>query len=329
MKVTLLYLALFFIALTGGLFYLNKTSFFAPESKEIKSPTLKKVKVGYMPFTSNWVMFLALEKGFFMDEGLEVEPISFTSGTDALNALAQGNIAVHAINTYTDLFNLEARTPGSFKLLIIQQTSNQASNEALIVSQDSSIKEVKQLTGKKIGITPGVFTEAMIKKAFENEIDFTKNTQIIKLPPQAQLAALENGDIDALLAYEPAITIGQEKGTTTILEDHPWRRVQEPFPVGGYTISTKFANENPEVTEKVTKALIRSLEYGAQYPDQIVAATAKFTNLNEELVKKLRQNENIMTKDLSPDYFDETAKLYFDLGQVEVIIDNANLKYDN
>lgn len=329
MKNKVIILVALVLAVVLAILYFNRSMFnslLSANNPQVES--LTKVKVGYMPFTSNWVMFLALEKNMFKDEGLDVEAISFISGTDAANALAQGDIAVHAINTFTDLLNIEARTPNSFKVLIVQQVSNQASNEALIISSNSSIKTLKQLTGKKIGVTPGIFSEAMVKKAYEKEIDFTKGTQIVKLPPQTQLASLEQGQIDALLAFEPTITIGLEKNSVTILDDHPFKRVAEPFPVGGYTISIKFMQDNPEVTKKIARVLLSALEYGTNNPEDVTKAVAKFTNTSESVVSKLRPNSNIPVSSLSEDYFSNIADLYLSLGQVETKVDTSSFRYD-
>lgn len=304
-------------------FYRNSTT----TTVSPNTSALNTVKVGYQPFTGNWVMFLAVEKGMFKDEGINIEPISFSSGTDALNALAKGDIAVHAINTYVDLMNLEARTPGAFRLFIVQETSDQYPTEALLIRKDSPIKTVGELTGKKIGVIPGVFSETMVKNAFKNVIDFSGNTQIVKIPPANQLAVLENGQIDALLASDPTITIGLSKGTVAILEDHPWKRVQEPFPVGGFTISTQYIKDNPEIAKKIVKVLLRSLDHGTKNRPEVIKTTAKFTKLDEDLVAHVRQVHNLKVSELPADYFDNVAKLFYNVGLVNVNVSTSNFRY--
>lgn len=326
MKKTIPFLLLALVIVAGAIFFFNKNQKSQPVSEQ---PTeLTKVKVGYMPFAANWAMFLALDHNMFKDEGLDVEPVMFTSGTDAANALAQGEIAAHAINTFADLLNVEARTPGTFKMLIVQQLSDEMNNEALVVSKDSSITSIEQLTGKKIGITPGVFSEVMIQKAYENEINFDKGTQLIKLPPQSQLSALESGQIDGLIAYEPLITTGLANDSIRVLDYHSYGRVKEPFPVGGYTLSTKSMKENPEIAKKVATVLLRALEYGEQNPSETVPVVAHYTNLSEDIVAKVKQNESIAVSDLPEGYFDDVASLYYDLGLVDTKIENANFGYE-
>lgn len=310
----------------GAVFFFNNSKKTQPVSEQ--PAKLTKVKVGYMPFAANWAMFLAIDRNMFKDEGLEVEPVMFTSGTDAANALAQGDIAAHAINTFADLFNIEARTPGTFKILIVQQLSDEMNNEALVVNKNSSITSIAQLTGKKIGITPGVFSEVMLKKSYEKEINFDKGTQLIKLPPQSQLSTLESGQIDGLVAYEPLITTGLANDSIRVLDYHSYGRIKEPFPVGGYTLSTKFMEENPEVTQKIARVLLRALEYGTKNPSETVPVIAKYTNLNQDIVAKVKQNESIAITNLPQGYFNDVTKLYYDLGLVDTKIENANFGYE-
>jgi ABC-type nitrate/sulfonate/bicarbonate transport system substrate-binding protein len=271
-------------------------------------------------------MFVAFEEGFFEAEGLDVKPVSFIQGSDALNSLAKGDIAAHGISTYTDLFNIEARTPGTFNILLIQEISESFSNEAIVVTQDSEITDVSQLSGRAIGVYPGSFTEAAIKKAYAEEIDFTE-TQIVKLPPQAQLDALTQGQIDALFAYEPTITIGTKDEKISILDDHPLGKVREPFPVGGYVLSTQFMEENPKVAQKIVNGLKNAYLHGRENPDVVERSIAKFTNLDENIASSLRQNKTIPVSELSENYFEETVKLYMDLGLIDQELDVSNIQY--
>lgn len=326
MKKIIVFLLLALVIVAGAVFFFNNPKKTQPVSEQ--PAQLTKVKVGYMPFAANWAMFLALDHNMFKDEGLDVEPVMFTSGTDAVNALAQGDIAAHAINTFADLLNVEARTPGTFKMLIVQQLSDEMNNEALVVNKDSSINSIEQLTGKKIGITPGVFSEVMVKKAYEEEINFDQGTQLIKLPPQSQLSALESGQIDGLIAYEPLITTGLANDSIRVLDYHSYGRVKEPFPVGGHTLSTKFMKENPGVSQKVARVLLRALEYGEQNPSETIPVIAKYTNLSEDIVSKVKQNESIAATGLPEGYFDDVATLYYDLGLVNTKIENAHFGYE-
>lgn len=326
MKKIITFSLLSLVIVVGAVFFFNNPKKTQPVSEQ--PAQLTKVKVGYMPFAANWAIFLALDHNMFKDERLDVEPVMFTSGTDAANALAQGDIAAHAINTFADLFNVEARTPGTFKMLIVQQLSDKMNNEALVVNKNSSTTSIEQLTGKKIGITPGIFSEVMMKKAYEKNINFDQGTQLIKLPPQSQLSALESGQIDGLIAYEPLITTGLANDAIRVLDYHSYGRVKEPFPVGGYTLSTKFMNENPEISQKVAKVLLRALEYGTQNPSETVLVIAKYTNLSEDIVSKVRQNESIAVTDLPEGYFDNVAKLYYDLGLVDTKIENTDFGYE-
>jgi ABC-type amino acid transport substrate-binding protein len=55
-------------------------------------PTLFKVRVAYTPTVPNAGLFLGISHGYFAQEGLELELVSFDSGEQALPALATGQV---------------------------------------------------------------------------------------------------------------------------------------------------------------------------------------------------------------------------------------------
>ncbi|MDZ7580851.1 MAG: ABC transporter substrate-binding protein [Deltaproteobacteria bacterium] len=57
--------------------------------------TAEKVKVGYLhTLAVDGQFWIAMEKGFFKDQGLEMEPIKFTSGIPLMQALTGGGVDV-------------------------------------------------------------------------------------------------------------------------------------------------------------------------------------------------------------------------------------------
>ncbi len=52
------------------------------------------VKIGYLPFVLALPTFVALEKGYFQEQGLKVTPTLFESGTIITDALITGRLDV-------------------------------------------------------------------------------------------------------------------------------------------------------------------------------------------------------------------------------------------
>jgi len=328
MKKFLLFTTLFIVILIFITeFYNSKQKNKNSPQKGIQKPQLVKIKIGYMPFTTNWPVFTAVEKGFFKEEGLDVELISFNSGPDAANALIKGEISSQVINTFSDLFNIETRSSGLYKIYALQQSSDKGHSETLLARSSSDIKTIEDLKGKKIGITPGSFTESLVKLAYKDKLDFSKDVTLVKLAPPIQLSSLESGQIDALLAYEPTVTIATEKNIAYILDEHPWKRVMEPLPIGAYTISLKTINEEPEIAKKIVRAMSKSIFLGRTNPKEAHISVVKHLAVPQNIVDNLHYLEDLVAKEIDAKSLEKLVNLYVEQGIIEKKVNVENLIY--
>ncbi len=320
-------LALFavFLIMSGLLFGFYRKNTASNSEQSAETNQVESIKIGYMPFTTNWPIFVAVKENIFQKYGLNVELISFSSGVDAANAVISNQVSAHAINTFVDLFNVESRSPGKIKLFALQQLDKDNYSEALIAKNDSGIETVEDLKGKKIGITPGAFTETIIKEAYGNKIDFAKDVELIRLAPNLQLSSLENGQIDALFSYEPNVTQAVEKKIGYVVEEHFFKYVAEPFYLGGFTISQDTINTNPELARKIVNAIDEAIELGNTNPDIKFNAISAYTSIDIEIVKKLRYSNNLKNSQIDVESAAETANLYKSLGLYEGEIDAKSM----
>lgn len=323
MKKILFMLLAVVVIIAGVLYFRNDRTKNAIQSK----PTLTEIKFGYMPFATNWVVYVAQKDGFFEKHGIKAELVKFSVGTEGADALIRGDIKTFAISTFTDLFNIERRSSGQLKLYTLQVSSDKMHGEYLIARSGSSIEKIADLKGKKVGVTPGTLTTTMIKQAYGNVLDFSKSVTIVPLAPNLQLQSLESGQIDALLANEPAATVAKQKDIGFVLEEHPWKNVAEPFPVGGISFSTHFIEENPELAKDIAGALKDAVLYGRSNPDKISEAVAEFTGLDLAVVSQISYNEDFFGEEIDPTKLSEAAELYSTIGVVDGTVDTSKMLY--
>lgn len=303
-------------------------TYFQTSSKKLV-PTFQNVKVniGYMPFATNWAIYVADKGGFFKKEGLDINLIKFNVGTDGANALLRGDISAFSINTFTDILNIESRTPNSLKLYTLQQSSNKMHGEFLIARNGSNIKSISDLKGRKIGVTPGTFVTAMVKRAYTDKLDFTKEGTIVPLASNLQLQSLQSGQIDALLAFDPTATMAISQNIGYILDDHPWGKISEPFPIGGITFSTSFINSNKEVTVKIATAIKNAIIYGRNHRSSLAPIVSEYTDLESSIAEKISYNEDIYGEEIDSNVLKQTSELYNQLGVVDKVVNTQNLLY--
>ena len=191
---------------------------------------------------------VALKKGFFKDEGLEVEIIRMNVPT-IITALVTGDIG------YTLLFGSVVR--GALRGMPMRALASllDGSTHALVAKPE--YKSGKELKGKTVGIGNFGGTDEvagrMMLKSFG--LDTEKDLKFIALgPDRARLAALKEGLVDVAVIAPPGDALGGQMGFNVLL------RAYEvfSFPFIGVGANLKTIKEKPDEVKKVVKALVRA-----------------------------------------------------------------------
>lgn len=175
-----------------------------------------KILVGYWPVAAALPFFVAAQKGYWKDAGVDVELVKFSDQVKVTEALLAGRIDATATGTgSTQLGLAEAASPSFFKILAANLSSEKSVLDEIIVAKDSPYKKISDLKGKKLAT--GVGPQA----ALEAKLIFAKNgidTPVQELLPAQHIAAIVSGQIDAAYTYEPNGTVGRLNGTVRVLE---------------------------------------------------------------------------------------------------------------
>ncbi|HEY2921627.1 MAG TPA: ABC transporter substrate-binding protein, partial [Candidatus Binatia bacterium] len=111
-----------------------------------------KGKLGYMKIVDNAAMFVAMEKGFFKAEGLELETLPLAGGAPIINGVTSGDLQFG----WTNVISLyQAHVEGfDFKLIAGGATNVKAKSEshAIEVGKNSALKSAKDLEGKTVAV---------------------------------------------------------------------------------------------------------------------------------------------------------------------------------
>lgn len=258
----------------------------------------EKVKAGYQRIATGLPFFVALERGFFQDKGLEVEPIIFGSSNLLFEAAASGKIdATSDGGTFTFL-SLEAAEPGLVKMYkmalvgtdVWQGEFGRYGAESIVVKKDSEIKSISDLKGKVVGIFPGIAIRTNLKLILaEFDLDIDKDLEAIELPPPLQLEALSAGRVDALYALDPVPVLAKAKGIGKSIADNlVVEYVMDPVSIGCGAFSTRFLKKRPAAARKFQQAMNRAVEWIYDNPQEALKIFPKYVPIDEEIVLKNR-----------------------------------------
>lgn len=183
------------------------------DSKKAAAP----VSLGMLRLTSSAPLFIALEKGYFAEEGLSINPQWFDAAHPIAVATASSKVDVGATGITASLFNMAAS--GQNLAIVADKGREQKgfSSSALLVTTDNynnGITSLQDIKGKRIGITQkGSTFHYMLGRMLETKGLTLEDVEIIPLGKlSAVMAALESKQIDGAILNEPNVTKVQTAG---------------------------------------------------------------------------------------------------------------------
>ncbi len=255
----------------------------ALEKKKVTIAVGGKNLLYYLPLT------VAEQKGFFKDEGLEVEIVDFAGGARALQAVVGGSADVVS-GAFEHNINMQAKGQ-PMRAFVLQGRAPQI---VLAVSNKTmpNYKSVADLKGKKIGVTaPGSSTNIMTNFVLaKNGLKATDVSYVGVGASQGAVAALRSGQIDAISNLDPVITMLTRNSDIKIISDT--RDVAEadkvfggPMPAATLYSPVAFIEKNPNTVQALTNAIVRANKWIQQAgPSDIVKTVPESFLLGDRAV---------------------------------------------
>lgn len=241
----------------------------APEKKKITIAVGGKNLFYYLPLS------VAERKGYFKDEGLDVEIPDFAGGAKALQALVGGS-ADMVSGAYEHTINMAAKKQ-PIKAVVLQA---KFSSIVLLLPKDKAAKYKgpADLKGLKVGVTaPGSSTNMFVNNILAR--GGLKPTDISVVGVGAgsgAVAAMEKGEIDALSNLDPVITQLESTGKFVPVADSRTEKGMQEIYGGDYHasviyITDEYIRKYPNTVQAVVNAMVRANRWVAKAtPQEIV-----------------------------------------------------------
>ena len=254
-----------------------------------------KVSMALLRLTSSAPLFIAMDKGVFAEENLQVEPQWFDAAHPIAVATASSQVDVGATGITASLFNMAA---SGQKLAIVADKGREQkgySSSALIVTADNytnGVTSLEALKGKRVGITQkGSTFHYMIGRMLETKGMNLDDVQLIPLGKlSAVMAALESKQIDAAILNEPNISKVQRAGYGKMVV-----QVGDliPYQTSAVFYAPNFV-KNEDAAVRFMKAYNKAVNYyydaaiakkDAKQLDEVVAIVSKYVKAPVEDIK--------------------------------------------
>ena len=224
----------------------------------------------YLPLT------IAERRGYFKDEGLNVEIVDFPGGAKALQAMVGGSADVVS-GAYEHTINMQAKgisivgiaLEGRYSGIVLGVHKNKL----------AQYKSPQNLKGWKIGVTaPGSSTNMMVSNLLAKEGLRPDAVSIIGVGATAgAVAAMRKGEIDAISNLDPVIARLEAGGDVVAVVDTRTAKGMKEVYGGAYHAGCIYApadwiKKNPNTAQAVVNAMVRAVLWLQKArPDEVLA----------------------------------------------------------
>lgn len=260
-------------------------------------------------------MWLAQERGYFADEGLEIEPVQFDSGISLSQALAGGSVDLAGMGAV--ISNFPAQGQGTAVLA----NNIEADTAQIWVDPEADIESVEDLAGREVATTQGTTAHVLLQVAMDDVGMHADEVELVNSEMPTAVNAFISGSVPALVTWSPFNAQIEENRPEAELLTTAREYFPEAAILGGWVATNDLMDQNPEAVDAFTRAWLRANEDLVSDPEDAMAT-----------VHEVGYGENLELEDVQRMYDeirwynnDEWAELYRDgdvaewLGQVNEV----------
>lgn len=234
------------------------------------------VRLAYTPQPDCALVHLAAAKGYFLEEGVLLQPMVFGFGKQALAAVMEGK---------ADLAT-SAETPFVFAALDGRPISLVASiftswkNNGIVAR---GVANPSDLRGKRVAYTPGTTSEMFLDAFLMAHRMAVQDVTLVPLAPDEMPPALARGEVDAASTWNPTLkeaATGLGTAGRVFLDPYIYT---ETFILSG---SRSYVNANQELVRRVLRALLKAEAFASLHPAEARTLMAAASKLNPELLRE-------------------------------------------
>ncbi len=262
------------------------SSFVYLNSQRPHKKTANNVVIGNaQSFECDTLVYIAQQRNYFAENGLNVTVMNYTSGMAAVNDLLNGKLDIAATAEFPLVTNalkgenISALAGiGKFQL------------QDLIARKDHGIQNVSDLKGKTIGVPLGTISQFYIGRFLELNGLSLQNVTIVNITPTGAIESLMNGTIDAVVIWQPyAYAIEEQLGNNAVV----WSPQSSQALYIVEVANNNWVNQNPDVVKRFVESLAEAESYYVNNPSKTETMIKTGLNYSEGYMAAVWHNQQI------------------------------------
>lgn len=217
--------------------------------------------------------YVAIELGYFKDEGLDVELVTGFGADKTMTAVLSGEAEIGFMGSESSIY---VYNEGAEDYVVnFAQLTQRAGNFLVAREANDNFKwtdlKGKTVIGGRAGGMPQMVLEYILKK---NGIDPTKDVMIVQNIDFGLTAeAFSSGTADYTVEFEPAATSLEKEGKGYVVDSLGVESGKVPYTA--YSAKKSYIEKNPEIIQKFTNAIQKGLDYVNTHTPEEIAKVIK------------------------------------------------------
>jgi sulfonate transport system substrate-binding protein len=224
-------------------------------------------------------------------QGTKVQWVEFQAGPPLLEALNVGSIDFGYTGDVPPIFSQAA----GGNLVYVSAAAPSGDGEAILVKEESSIRSMADLKGRKVAIGRGTSAHNLLVAALEKAgLRFSDITPAYLTPADAG-SAFANDSVDAWAIWDPYFAVAQARNRTRVLATSGGTHE-----VSAYFLANRtFADRYPDVVVSALSALSESAAWADGHRENVAQALAAVTGIPYPIQKVAADRTQFAVRPLS------------------------------
>jgi NitT/TauT family transport system substrate-binding protein len=294
----------------------------------LSQPIRKPLRVAINPWPGYEFATLAAEKGFFDDEGVEVQLVELSSLGDARRAFERGQVDGF-FGTIVETLLSRERSDRRAQIALV----NDYSAGADVILARAPIRSVEDLRGKRVAIETGSLTAIVLVRALE--LSGMSWDDVIAVPIAAidMPASYASGEVDAVVTYAPlSLQVSELPETVEIFST---KSIPGEI-VDILAFDEQVLRERAGDVRAFSRAFHRAQDYAREHQAEayrIMAARQRITP--RDFASAIQQGIELVDRDSQGEFLrpagklfsvtKNTARILRELGQLQTAVEPSDL----
>ncbi|WP_158815410.1 ABC transporter substrate-binding protein [Methylocapsa sp. S129] len=244
---------------------------FGGQCSEVAAQSVPKLRIAHSTWIGYGALYVAKEKGYFTEAGVDVEPTIIEASSDAIAAMAGGRL--DAVASTIDNFALF--TGNGAQLSVVLALDESHGGDGIVGKKD--IAGVAGLKGRTVAVQHGSVSQFLLAQALDKVGLSDKDVNEIDMKSGDAGAAFVAGRVDAAVTWEPWLSKAKATDFGKILID---TKSLPGLIVDALAVRPEYMRDNPKAVEGLVRGYFKAIAFLQANPaeaKEIIARNLKMT----------------------------------------------------